>query len=103
MIQFVVSIVLFFVIFFGIAFILNMLLRRTWLMAFIYPFIVLFIVDKIAIGDYFKAPGASFSKGFSELLSITPADIVILSAGFVGTIVSGVVIKFLRKNGYQMF
>ncbi len=72
-------------------------------MAFIYPFIVLFIVDEISIGDYFTAPGQSFSKAFSELLSINAWDIVILSSGFIGTIVSGFVIKFLRKNGYQMF
>lgn len=103
MIQLIVSVILFFVIFFGIAFILNMLLRRTWLMAFIYPFIVLFIVDKIAIGDYFSSPGQAFSKAFEELFSINGWDVVILSSGFLGTIVSGFVIKFLRKNGYQMF
>ncbi|MEN2768348.1 YuiB family protein [Ornithinibacillus xuwenensis] len=103
MIQLIVSVVLFFVIFFGIAFILNMLLRRTWLMAFIYPFIVLFIVDKISIGEYFSSPKKAFSTGFSELMSITGVDVVILSAGLIGTIASGFVIKFLRKNGYQMF
>ncbi|GGA76627.1 YuiB family protein [Ornithinibacillus halotolerans] len=103
MIQLIVSVILFFVIFFGIAFILNMLLRRTWLMAFIYPFIVLLIVDKISLGNYFSSPGESFSKAFSELMSINTWDIVILSSGFLGTIVSGIVIKMLRKNGYQMF
>jgi Putative membrane protein len=103
LIQFIVSIILFFVIFFGIAFILNMLLRRTWLMAFIYPFVVLFIVDNIKIGKYFTAPGEAFSIAFSRLISITGFDLVILISGFLGTIVSGFVIKFLRKSGYQMF
>lgn len=72
-------------------------------MAFIYPFIVLLIVDNIPIGDYFSSPGQAFSKAFSELFSINTWDVIILSAGFLGTIVSGFVIKFLRKNGYQMF
>ncbi|MFD1361448.1 YuiB family protein [Lentibacillus salinarum] len=103
MIQFIVSILLFFVIFFGLAFILNMLLRRTWLMAVIYPFIVLLIVDDIATTEYFTAPGASFTAAFSRLTEITIADISILGAGFIGTIVSGIVIRLLRKSGYQMF
>ncbi|GIO28623.1 YuiB family protein [Ornithinibacillus bavariensis] len=103
MIQFIVSIILFFVIFFGIAFILNMLLRRTWLMAFIYPFVVLFIVDNIAISKYFTSPGEAFSTAFSRLISITGFDFIILLSGFLGTIVSGFVIRFLRKSGYQMF
>ncbi|WP_010095013.1 YuiB family protein [Ornithinibacillus scapharcae] len=103
MIQLIVSVILFFVIFFGIAFILNMLLRRTWLMAFIYPIIVLFIVDDISIGKYFSSPGDAFSQAFSKLITINTWDVVILSAGFLGTIVSGFVIKFLRKSGYQMF
>lgn len=103
MIQFVVSILLFFVIFFGLAFILNMLLRRTWLMAFIYPFIVLMIVDDISTTTYFSQPGESFATAFSRLTEITIADMSILIAGFAGTIVSGFVIKLLRKSGYQMF
>ncbi|MFC4558633.1 YuiB family protein [Virgibacillus kekensis] len=103
MIQFIISILLFFVIFFGLAFILNMLLRRTWLMAIIYPFIVLMIVDNISTWNYFTDLGASFSKAFDELSKITAADISILGAGFAGTIVSGIVIKFLRKSGYRMF
>jgi len=103
LIQFVVSIILFFIIFFGLAFILNMLLRRTWLMAFIYPFIVLMIVDDISTAEYFTAPGESFATAFSGLAEITIADVSILVAGFAGTIVSGFVIKFLRKSGYQMF
>ncbi|WP_284141491.1 MULTISPECIES: YuiB family protein [unclassified Virgibacillus] len=103
LIQIFVSTILFFVIFFGIAFILNMLLRRTWLMTFLYPIIVLIIVDDMSTTAYFKAPGEAFSTAFSALMRITPVDIIILSAGLIGTIVSGIVIKILRKNGYQMF
>ncbi|MUK90021.1 hypothetical protein GMD78_16745 [Ornithinibacillus sp. L9] len=103
MIQLIVSILLFFVIFFGIAFILNMLLRRTWLMAFIYPIIIIIIVDNIATTDYFTQPGEAFRAAFTKIASLTPVDYTILLAGFAGTIVSGFVIKYLRKNGYQMF
>ncbi|HLR81201.1 MAG TPA: YuiB family protein [Bacillota bacterium] len=103
MIQLVVSIILFFVIFFGLAFILNMLLRRTWLMAIIYPFIVVLIVNDASFVDYFTSPMVSFSSAFKRFAGITVVDILILSAGFFGTIVSGYVIKYLRKSGYQMF
>ncbi|PAV28747.1 hypothetical protein CIL05_15830 [Virgibacillus profundi] len=103
MIQLVVSIMLYFIIFFGVAFILNMLLRQTWLMSFIYPFIVLIIVDDISTVEYFKNPGNAFSTAFSKLMEITPVDITILLSGFAGTIVSGIVIKLLRKSGYRMF
>ncbi|GAA0428642.1 YuiB family protein [Lentibacillus halophilus] len=103
MIQFIMSILLFFVIFFGLAFILNMLVRQTWLMAIIYPFIVIMIVDDISTARYFTEPGYAFTKAAARFTEITFADITILGAGFVGTIVSGFVIRFLRKSGYQMF
>ncbi|MEC5424917.1 YuiB family protein [Virgibacillus sp. C22-A2] len=103
MIQLVVSIILYFVIFFGLAFILNMLLRRTWLMAFIYPLIVVMIVDNISTIEYFTNPGEAISIAGERLVSMTPVDIIILSAGFAGTIVSGIVIKILRNSGYRMF
>ncbi|MFD2045167.1 YuiB family protein [Ornithinibacillus salinisoli] len=103
MIQLIVSILLFFVIFFGIAFILNMLLRRTWLMAFIYPIIIILIIDNMATTKYFTEPGVAFEALWTKVGNLTTIDIAILLAGFVGTIVSGLVIKYLRKNGYQMF
>lgn len=103
LIQLVVSILLYFVIFFGIAFILNMLLRRTWLMSFIYPFVVWMIVDGISTIEYFKEPGASFQTAIDQFIQLTPVDIAILTSGLAGTIVSGFVIKLLRKSGYQMF
>ncbi|WP_425445261.1 YuiB family protein [Virgibacillus proomii] len=103
LIQLIVSILLYFVIFFGIAFILNMLLRTTWLMTIVYPFVVAIIIDNIPTWDYFSAPGEAFSKLANRLAEITIIDISILAAGFVGTIVSGIVIRLLRKSGYQMF
>lgn len=103
MIQLVASVLLFFVIFFGIAFILNMLLRQTWLMAFLYPFVVIRIIDEITFMDYFTSPKSSVTHALTRLTEITITDITILLAGFAGTIVSGFVIKYLRKSGYQMF
>lgn len=103
LIQIIMSVLLYLIIFFGLAFILNMLLRRTWLMACVYPFIVLAIVDNISTTSYFTDLIGSFSIAFTRLMEITPVDIIILSSGFIGTIISGIVIKFLRKSGYQMF
>ncbi|GIO19247.1 putative membrane protein YuiB [Oceanobacillus oncorhynchi subsp. incaldanensis] len=103
MVQLVVSVVLYFVIFFGIAFILNMLLRKTWLMACLYPILMIFIIDNVSFFSYFTSPGESFSQLGERIVALTIADIVILLSGFIGTIVSGLVIRFLRKSGYQMF
>lgn len=123
MIQLVVSVILYFVIFFGIAFILNMLLRRTWLMSYLYPIVMLLTIDNISLKQfedvnfghpllimedmslltYFTNPIKAFYTVFIKLLHITPVDIIILGSGLAGTIVSGFVIKILRKNGYQMF
>lgn len=80
-----------------------MLLRRTWLMSFIYPIIILLIVDDLSKMEYIKRPMYAITTAFSNLMQITFVDIVILTSGFVGTIVSGIVIKFLRRSGYQMF
>ncbi|WP_249871170.1 YuiB family protein [Oceanobacillus saliphilus] len=103
MIQLIVSVMLYFIIFFGIAFILNMLLRRTWLMAFLYPFIIVMIIDNISTLEYFTNTGDAFAKLLSEITSLAVADVIILLSGLAGAIVSGMVIKFLRKSGYQMF
>lgn len=103
MIQTFLAVILFFVMFFGIAFILNMLLRRTWLMSFVYPIIVLLIVDKIDKIDYIKRPIYAISTAMSNLLSINIHEAIVLTAGFIGTIVSGFVIRYLRRSGYQMF
>ncbi|RDY71914.1 hypothetical protein DXT76_04960 [Halobacillus trueperi] len=94
---------LFFVLFFGISFLLNMILRSSWLMAIVYPIIVLFIVDDFSWTKYFSAPGTAFPTVFEQLFNLKLVDIVILASGFVGTLVAGIVIKKLRKSGYQMF
>jgi hypothetical protein len=102
-VQFVVSMLLFFVLFFGISFLLNMILRSSWIMSFVYPAIVLLIVDDFPWTRYFSAPTESFPAVFEHLANLKFVDIFILLSGFAGTIVAGVVIRFLRKSGYQMF
>lgn len=72
-------------------------------MSVIYPVIVLLIVGNVGFTSYFTSPIVSFKSTFSRLVSITPIDIIILTSGFVGTILAGVVVKMLRKRGYQMF
>nr|WP_238389579.1 YuiB family protein [Virgibacillus sp. MSP4-1] len=99
----IVGSLLFFVLFFGIAFILNMLLRKTWVMAFIYPFIVFLIVDDFTFGNYFTNTAWALQELATNLLQLKMMDIVMLSMGFIGTIVSGIVIRTLRSKGYQMF
>ncbi|MEK4521246.1 YuiB family protein [Psychrobacillus sp. FSL W7-1457] len=101
--QMILSVLIFLVMFFGIAFLLNMLLRMSWFVAILYPLIVIFIIDEVGIFDYFTKPGSSFSALGEKLMSLHMADIVILSSGFVGAILAGIVIKMLRKSGYQMF
>ncbi len=102
-VQLIISVLLFFVMFFGIGFLLNMLLRMTWLMAIVYPIVVLLIIDDVGVFDYFSNPGESFSLLGNTLTSLTGSDIAVLSAGLAGAITSGIVMKVLRKMGYQMF
>lgn len=101
--QLVIASLLFFVLFFGIAFLLNMLLRKTWVMAFIYPLVIIIIVDKIPFSQYFTRPAASFHALWDNVLRLHAGDIIVLLFGFIGTIVSGFVIRLLRARGYQMF
>lgn len=101
--QLLVSMLLFIILFLGIGFILNMLLRTSWLMAVVYPIVVILIVDKVRFFKYFTQPAESFNKLANNFAALGVADVIILSSGFLGAILSGVVIKFLRKNGYQMF
>ena len=72
-------------------------------LAFIYPIIILLIVDNLSTRDYFKNPQTSFSQAFTNLAKLAPVDIVIFLSGFVGVLLSGIVIKLLRESGYQMF
>lgn len=103
LIQLIVSVLLYFVIFFGIAFILNMLIRKTWVMAWLYPIVIIMVIDNISTWEYVTSPGAAFSQLGSTLANFTIPDYIILLSGLAGTIVSGLVIKWLRKNGYRMF
>ncbi|MBD7985604.1 YuiB family protein [Sporosarcina sp. Sa2YVA2] len=99
----VLSILIFMVMFFGIGFLLNMLLRMTWLMAIIYPIVVILIIDEVRVYEYITKPGYAFGMLGDKILSLHAADIIILTAGLVGAIISGFVMKILRKQGYQMF
>ncbi|WP_102345021.1 YuiB family protein [Bacillus sp. Marseille-P3661] len=101
--QLIVSMLLFIILFLGIGFLLNMLLRQTWIMAIMYPLVVILIVDKVRIFEYFTEPNKSFPSLWSNLTALGAADIFILSSGLFGAILSGIVIRYLRKNGYQMF
>lgn len=80
-----------------------MLLRRTWLMAILYPFIISVVVGDSSLGNYFTSPKEAISSTYSTMTSLAAVDVIILLSGLIGTIVSGIVIKMLRKSGYQMF
>lgn len=98
-----ISVVLFFVLFFGIGFLLNMLLRMSWIMAFIYPIVCAFIINDQRLIDFFRTPFESFPNLIARFGSLAAADVIILSSGMIGAILSGIAIKSLRKRGYQMF
>jgi len=102
-VQVFISIVLYFVLFFGISFILNMILRMTWIMSFIYPIIVILIVDRVETIDYIKNPSETFNVALDNIIHIQMFDVIILLAGFIGILLAGWSIKYLRKLGYQMF
>lgn len=98
-----ISVLLFFVLFFGIGFLLNMILRTTWTMAILSPFVLLLWIDQISVMDYVTSPSASLAHVKERIESLASADLIILSSGIVGAVVSGVVIQTLRKKGYRMF
>lgn len=80
-----------------------MLLRRTWLMAVLYPIVISIIVGDSRVSEYFTVPIKSVSATFHKMISLPVVDMVILSSGLAGAIVSGIVVKLLRKSGYRMF
>lgn len=98
-----ISVLLFFVLFFGIGFLLNMILRTTWTMAILSPFVLLLWIDKISVMDYVTSPSASLAHVKERIESLASADLIILSSGIVGAIVSGVVIQTLRKKDIECF
>ena len=99
----VLSVMIFIVMFFGIGFLLNMLLRMTWMMAIIYPIVVILIIDEVKVYEYFTKPKYAFQLLGEKVMALHTVDIVILASGLVGAIISGFVMKLLRKQGYQMF
>ncbi|WP_255509770.1 YuiB family protein [Jeotgalibacillus sp. S-D1] len=101
--QLLISMLLFLVLFFGIGFLLNMLLRMTWIMAVIYPVVTILIVDEVRFIQYFRSPGESFTALGDRFGSLAMADVLILSSGMAGAIVAGLVMRWLRANGYRMF
>jgi purine-cytosine permease-like protein len=98
-----ISVLLFLVLFFGIGFLLNMILRMSWIMAIIYPIVCIFIIDEVRLIEYVRSPGSAFDALVTKIVSLAPADIIILTSGFIGAILSGVVIRALRAKGYRMF
>lgn len=102
--QVAISTVLYLILFFGMGFLLNMLFKTTWAPgAFIYPFIVIWMVSDLSLVSLIIHPIQGLSHlgvRFTELLIV---DYIILSAGLVGTILSGLTIQMLRKSGYRMF
>lgn len=81
--QFIVSIPLFLLLAFGLGFIINMILKTSWLPVYIYVIVVAFLVYR--------------SGGMNAI------DAVVLLAGAAGAVLSGLVIRKLRRMGYRMF
>lgn len=103
LVQLFISVLLYFVLFYGISFILNMILKMTWIMAYVYPVIVLWIIGRVKLFDYIASPGESFSILWDNIIGISIYDVIILGSGFIGIILAGMTIRYLRKAGYQMF
>lgn len=102
--QLVISVLLFLILFFGIGFILNMLLKTTWLPGLLlYPLVVILFVTDVPLGQYVLHPLSSFSRLGEELASLLWVDYLVLGAGLVGAVLSGVSIRMLRQRGFRMF
>lgn len=102
-VQVFISIILYFVLFYGISFILNMILKMTWIMAVVYPVIVVLIIDRIDTVEYIKSPNTAFKEAWSNIINVQIFDVIILLSGFIGIILAGLTIRYLRRLGYQMF
>lgn len=72
-------------------------------MAFVYPFIVVILMDGISTYNYITNPIESFNAAWSGIVNLTIPDILMLGSGFIGIIIAGYTIRYLRKAGYQMF
>ncbi|WP_256593019.1 YuiB family protein, partial [Pseudomonas sp. 2822-15] len=67
-------------------------------MAVIYPIVIFFIVDDSGILQYFINPGEAFPVFLNNLIALKTADIIILTAGMVGAILSGIANRMLRNR-----
>lgn len=81
--QVIVSVPLFLFLAFGIGFIINMLIKTTWLPVYVYLGVLTYVIIQLG--------------------KISWIDVVVLTAGFIGAILSGWTIKTLRRKGYSMF
>lgn len=99
----IISMILFFVLFFGIGFLLNEMLRMSWIMAILCPFVFILFIDRVHLISYFTSPKTSFIDLKERIISLASADILILSSGLIGAILSGFATKILRKKGYRLF
>ena len=80
-----------------------MILRATWVMVIVYPIVCMLIINKASMWDYFSKPKETFSSFGTSVSHLGQADLFILSTGLVGAVLAGIVIKKLRKSGYQCF
>lgn len=102
-IQLIIAMVLFFILFFGVSFILNMILKMTWLMMFVYPIVLILVVNTTPLYDVFTQFPDAFNAFITNVMNLTFADYVLFISGFLGIIVAGLAIKYLRNAGYTMF
>ncbi len=75
----------------------------SWIMAVVYPLIAIFIIDDVRFAEYFLNSGEAIAGLGDKLITLAPADVLILSSGLAGAVGAGLTIKWLRKKGYQMF
>lgn len=95
MIQMVIATLLFFVLLFGIGFILNMLLKTTWFPIYLYVIVMVPLVVYWQWEDH-----ESF---WGNIAAYSFVDYITALGGLAGAVISGMAIRYLRKNGYQMF
>lgn len=72
-------------------------------MAILFPLLAIYIINDVKLIQYVKNPSQTFGSMGAQISALHIADIVILTSGFIGAIVAGFTMKYLRKKGYQMF
>jgi hypothetical protein len=61
------------------------------------------IVTEVPLVQFVKDPASSLVQLGTELSSLLAVDYVVLGAGLLGAVLSGVSIKLLRQKGFRMF